>query len=279
VAQLDEPGEPRRRDPSLSGNLAEPATAERAFARVNNPAIVVSVIVNYYERESTIHPVVERLLGQSVSLCRPDQIEVIVVDDGSERGELHRKLPDRVIYLWQRKRRYGISRAKNTGAKIANGRYLVFLDADILVAADYVDAVLRSFEEWDRRTVHCGYIAEYHDSGQPDPRTEFGVWENPGVPTGRFFQLAGGNMAIARDLFFETPGFDEELIDGGVEDLLFGYQLGLLPRTSIRFDRRMLGTHLPHPPSPAHANVAASWEIVRSKYPDFHRRYIVDGLR
>ena len=257
----------------------EHATRETAFARVNNPAIVVSVIVNYYDRESTIYSVVERLLGQSVSSCEPEQIEVIVVDDGSERGELHRALPDPVIYLWQRKRRYGISRAKNTGAKIANGRYLVFLDADILVGADYIDAVLSAFDQWDRRTVHCGYIADYHGAGEPDPRTEFGVWENPGVPTGRFFQLAGGNMAIAKELFVEAGGFDEDLIHGGVEDLLFGYQLGLLPRTSIRFDRRMLGTHSPHPPSLAHANVAASWEIVKAKYPDFHRRYIVDGLR
>jgi glycosyltransferase involved in cell wall biosynthesis len=249
------------------------------FGRVNNPAIVVSVIVNYYDRESTIYPVVERLLGQSLSLCESEQVEVIVVDDGSERAELHRTLPDPVIYLWQRKRRYGISRAKNTGAKIANGRYLVFLDADVLVAPDYIDAVLGAFEQWDRRTVHCGYIADYHGPGAPDPRTEFGVWENPGVATGRFLQLAGGNMAIAKDLFLETSGFDEDLIYGGVEDLLFGYQLGQLPRTSIRFDRQMLANHLPHPPSPAHANVAASWEIVKVKYPDFHRRYIVDGLR
>jgi glycosyltransferase involved in cell wall biosynthesis len=258
---------------------SEDATTETRFARVNNPAIVVSVIVNYYDRESTIDRVVERVLGQSLCLCAPEQLEVIVVDDGSERGELHRTLPDPVIYLWQRKRRYGISRAKNTGARIANGRYLVFLDADILVVPDYIDAVLRAFEQWDRRTIHCGYIADYRGAGEPDPRTEFGVWENPGAPTGRFLQLAGGNMAIAKDLFFETEGFDEDLIHGGVEDLLFGYQLGLLPRTSIRFDRQMLGTHLPHPPSLAHANVAASWEIVRAKYPDFHRRYIVDGLR
>jgi len=249
------------------------------FARVNNPAIAVSVIVNYYDREATIYPVVDRLLDQSLSLCRPEQVEVIVVDDGSTEGELHRTLPDPVIYLWQRKHRYGISRAKNTGAKIANGRYLVFLDADILVGSDYVDAVLRAFDQWDRRTVHCGYIADYRGAGEADPRTEFGIWENSGGQTERFFQLAGGNMAIAKELFRETAGFDEDLIDGGVEDLLFGYQLGLLPRTSIRFDRKMHGTHLPHPPSPAHANVAASWEIVKAKYPDFHRRYIVDGLR
>jgi glycosyltransferase involved in cell wall biosynthesis len=219
------------------------------------------------------------LLHQTLSLCRSDQYEIIVVDDGSEGGELRQKLPDSVTYVWQRKRRYGICRAKNTGAKLANGDYLVFLDADILVTVDYVDAVLAAFQQWGRRTVQCGYIRDYRCAGATDPRTEFGVWENPGVPTSRFYQIAGGNMAIAKELFVETGGFDEDLIYGGVEDLLFGYQLSLLPRAAVRFDRRMEGSHLPHPPSLAHADVAATWEVVRVKYPEFHNRYIVDGLR
>src|SRR5207245_507604 len=124
-------------------------------------------------------------------------------------------LPPPVIYLWQRKHLYGITRAKNTGARLANGRYLVFLDPDILVNEGYLDAVLRGFERYGDRVVQCGYIWDYHFKGCPDPRLEFGVWENPGGVTQRFFQVAGGNMAISRRLFDESPGFDEDLIYGG----------------------------------------------------------------
>jgi hypothetical protein len=259
-----------------------PALVERradALPRINNPDVVVSVIVNYYAKRETVRSVIDRLLGQSLMLCAPDEIEIILIDDGSEGEDLRKDLPPRVTYLWQRRMEYGICRAKNTGAKLANGKYLVFLDADILVSPTYIDAVLRAFDNWGDRVVHCGYIWDYHFQGAPDPRTEFGVWENPGGLTGRFYQVAGGNMAIAKGLFLETPGFDEDLIHGGVEDLLFGYHVSQLPRTSVRFDPEMVSWHVPHPPSPAHADVKGSWDVVKVKHPDFYDQYIVRGLR
>jgi glycosyltransferase involved in cell wall biosynthesis len=253
--------------------------SDSRLARINNPAIVVSVILNYYAKESTVTTCLERLLNQSSMLSTPDELEIILVDDGTEGEELRRRLPGKVTYLWQRKMQYGICRAKNTGAKLANGKYLVFLDPDLLVTDTYIDAVLRAFDSYGDRVVYCGYIWDYHFPQSPDPRTEFGVWENPGTITGRFYQVAGGNMAIARSLFLETPGFDEELIDGGVEDLLFGYQVSQLPGTAICFDKAMEAWHLPHPPSLAHADVQATWDVVKLKYPDFYDQYIVRGLR
>jgi glycosyltransferase involved in cell wall biosynthesis len=249
------------------------------LARVLNPSVRVSVIMNYFEKESTVFQSLDRLLNQSVVMCSPEEIEIVIVDDGTEGGSLRRRLPESVTYLWQRKHLYGISRAKNTGARVANGRYLVFLDPDIVVSEHYIDAVLRGFEWHGDRTVQTGYIWDYHFAGCPDPRTEFGVWDAGEGVTHRFFQLAGGNMAISRSLFFESPGFDEDLVFGGVEDLLFGYTLGRLPGTAVAFNREMLSWHIPHPPSLAHANPQASWDIVKVKYPEFFDAYIVQGLR
>jgi glycosyltransferase involved in cell wall biosynthesis len=250
-----------------------------AFARVRNPDVRVSVILNYFAKESTVFQCLESLLHQSLVMCSPEQVEIILVDDGTEGEAMRSKLPEQVIYLWQRKQMYGISRAKNTGAKVANGKYLVFLDPDILVAPTYLDAVLRGFDHVGDRVVQTGYIWDYHFKGCPDPRTEFGVWEIQGGVSHRFFQVAGGNMAISRALFLETPGFDEDLIYGGVEDLLFGYHVGQLPNTAIHFSREMLTWHIPHPPSLAHANPRASWDVVKVKYPEFYDAYIVRGLR
>jgi glycosyltransferase involved in cell wall biosynthesis len=249
------------------------------FARVLNRDIRVSVILNYYEKESTLFQCIDRLLQQSLTMCAREQLEIILVDDGTEGEDVRDRLPDSVIYLWQRKNRYGITRAKNTGAKVANGDYLIFLDPDILVSESFIDTALRGFARFGDRVVQTGYIWDYFFVGCPDPRTEFGVWNIADGVSSRFYQLAGGNLAISRRLFLETPGFDEDLIFGGVEDLLFGYHVGRLPSTGVYFNRELLSWHIPHPPSLAHADCAASWQIVKEKHPAFYDEYITKGLR
>lgn len=248
------------------------------FAHVNNSQIKISIIYNYFAKQSTVYKSLASIANQHLTLCSPSELEIIIVDDGTENENLT-ELPNNVIYLWQRKFGYGISRAKNTGAKIANGQFLVFLDPDIQVCPTYLETVLNGFARYGDRVVQCGYIWDYHFAGCPDPRTEFGVWENPDFLTQRFYQIAGGNLAISRRLFDETPGFDEDLIYGGVEDLLFGYQISRLTNTSVYFNRQLESWHIPHPPSLAHSNPAQSWEIVKRKYPEFYEQYVVRGLR
>ena len=249
------------------------------FAKVAGPKRKISIVFNYYKKASTLFKSLESLQKQEWRLCSPDDIEIILVDDGTEGENILDQLPENVLYLWQRKRAYGICRAKNTGARLANGDYIVFLDPDIMVSPQYFDAMLEEFHRYGNRTVQCGYIEDYHFVGCPDPRLEFGVWERPNRPTRRFYQIAGGNLAISRSLYYETLGFDEDLIYGGVEDLLFGYHLSKLPGVSVLFNRSMQAWHIPHPPGGAHANPGKSWEVVRVKWPEFYDNYIVRGLR
>lgn len=246
---------------------------------VNAQKKYISVIYNYFKKSDTLFRSLDALQNQKWQYCSPKDIEIIIIDDGSPGESIAETLPKNIQYLWQRKFGYGICRAKNTGAKLANGRYLVFLDPDILVSSAYLDNMLMEFQKYGDNLVQCGYIWDYHFVGCPDPRLEFGVWESPNRLTRRFYQLAGGNMAISRNLYFQTPGFDEELIYGGVEDLLFGYHIEKIPGTSILFNRQMESWHIPHPPSGAHADPQKSWDIVRQKWPEFHQKYVIEGLR
>lgn len=259
--------------------LPQAVIREHRFAKVAGPRRKISLIYNYYKKVSTLFKSLESLQKQAWRLCSPDDIEIILVDDGTEGENIFNQLPENVLYLWQRKRGYGICRAKNTGARLANGDYIVFLDPDIMVSPQYFDAMLEEFQRYGDRLVQCGYIEDYHFAGCPDPRLEFGVWERSNRPTRRFYQIAGGNLAISRSLYYETPGFDEDLIYGGVEDLLFGYHLSKLPGVSVLFNRNMQAWHMPHPPGGAHANPDKTWEIVRRKWPEFYDDYIVRGLR
>ena len=258
---------------TMTNNLSSP------FPHVIRRGVEVSVIYNYYKKEETLFTSLKSLKKQSMTMCMPCEVEIILIDDGAERENIREKLPPEVIYLWQRKCGYGISRAKNTGAKISNGKYLLFLDPDITICPTFIDAMLRGFHHYGDRVLQCGYIWGYHFEGSPDPRTEFGVWENPNSMTSRFYQVAGGVLAISKVLFEEVGGFDEDLIYGGVEDLHFGHTVSCMPRTGIVFNTEMETWHIPHPPGSAHVDEKKSWEIVKQKSPDFYNDYIVRGLR
>ncbi|SMH41567.1 glycosyltransferase family 2 protein [Azospirillum agricola] len=264
----------------MSG-LADPAylIENHRFPKVFATGKLLSVIYPYYRKRDVLLRSLEHLRRQRLDGCRSDQIEVIVVDDGSPDDGIASVLPEEVVYLYQRKNGFGAARARNTGAKLANGRYLVFLDPDILVEPGYTDAVLRGFCTHGDRMVQCGYVDSYYFEGSPDPRLQYGVWEAPNRPTDRFYQVISGNMAVSQELFMEVGGFDEDLVYGELEDTLFGYQVGLRSGTAVFFNTDMRAVHVPHPPGLAHANGAMTREIIRRKWPAFHADFIERATR
>ena len=88
----------------------------------------VSVIIPVYNRTRYLGAAIESVLAQS---CR--DFEIIVVDDGSS-SDIKAAIvayADRVRYIRHPKNK-GLSAARNTGIRNANGEYLAFLDDDDL---------------------------------------------------------------------------------------------------------------------------------------------------
>jgi len=249
------------------------------FAKAIAPDIVVSVIYPYFQRPDYLLRSITSVQEQCGNRFAPEQVEIIVVDDGSPDTGIAERLPKGTLYLWQPKNLFGASRARNTGAKMANGRYLFFVDPDIILAPGYIEAGLEQFHQHGDRILQTGYIWDYYFVGCEDPRIEFGVWEHPNQPTKRFLQLASGAAAIPRTLFFEAGGFDEDLIYGGWEDIEFGDRVGRLPGTAAVYNIGMECRHVPHPPSPRLAATELSLEICRLKNPAFFEDYVIRGLR
>lgn len=88
----------------------------------------VSVIVPFYHRVACLQCCVESILAQTLQ-----DIELILVDDGSDDEEIHTvealwgSLPQ-VILL--RQSHAGVSAARNTGLSQARGKYIAFVDSD-----------------------------------------------------------------------------------------------------------------------------------------------------
>jgi glycosyltransferase involved in cell wall biosynthesis len=86
----------------------------------------VSVIIPTYQRCGLLDEALASVFSQTFA-----DLEVIVVEDGSRTaGETLGKYGDRVRYVWQTNQ--GAGAARNTGAGMAQGEWLAFLDDDDL---------------------------------------------------------------------------------------------------------------------------------------------------
>lgn len=86
----------------------------------------VSVIIPAYNVEKFIERTVASILRQSLQ-----EIEIIVVNDGSQDGTLNilKSIQDKRLAIVNQ-RNHGVSAARNTGIDQAKGEYLFFLDGD-----------------------------------------------------------------------------------------------------------------------------------------------------
>jgi hypothetical protein len=249
-----------------------------SFAKVLGQTKTISFVFPYYKKKDEIINAIRSLKDQKYVKLSPCDIEIIVIDDGSQEL-LDDLLDDDVIYLRRNKFKYGISRCRNLGAKVSSGRVLCFVDPDFVFPHDYVETLYSEFLRYGPRTVISGYIYDYFYKGCEDPRVAFGVWENPNKVTKRFLQLAGGHMAIDRNLFFNIGGFDEDLIYGEVEDTYFGFLLSQQPDVHIVFSTNVNVRHIPHPAGLAHAKPLDSYAVSAFKSPEFFKSYVIDGKR
>jgi glycosyltransferase involved in cell wall biosynthesis len=179
-----------------------------------------SIIVPTYRRREPL----ARCLRAVAALQFPrDQFEVLVVDDGSPSppadivASVGQSVRARLVAV----RHGGPAKARNAGATLARGRYLVFTDDDCEPEPDW----LRAIDEWTSRmpgpvaigghTVNVladnlyatasqgiiDYLYEYYGE-RPAPR--------------RFF--TSNNLVVPRDDFIEVGGFDETFALAAGED-------------------------------------------------------------
>lgn len=123
-------------------------------------------------------------------LVQPDA-EIIVVDFScpDRSGDwVAAEHPGVRVARVQGRRHFNLSAARNAGAAVASGRWLCFLDADILLAPDFGAAVFPQLEEGT-------------------------YWRSEGGTTDLM-----GTVLVPRDAFTALDGYDEALEGWGNED-------------------------------------------------------------
>jgi glycosyltransferase involved in cell wall biosynthesis len=123
---------------------------------------LVSVIIPAYNQGHFLAEAVQSVLDQTYSA-----VEVLVVDDGStdDTAVVGQSFADaRVHYIYQENR--GLSGARNTGIRQAQGRYLTFLDSDDYFLPEKISLLMKAFAQNPTWGLVAGQSIPVNEEGQ-----------------------------------------------------------------------------------------------------------------
>ena len=168
---------------------------------------LASVIIPTFNRRALVAEAIAAALAQEEA-----DFELIVVDDGSTDGTEAALAPirDQLRFLSQTNR--GVSAARNTGARVACGEWLAFLDSDDIWLPDKLCAqmafvrehpetrICQTGEIWIRNGVRVNPCNHHR---KPDGDVF--------LPSLQRCLVSPSAVMIRRDLFEAAGGFDESL--------------------------------------------------------------------
>ncbi|UCE19700.1 MAG: glycosyltransferase family 2 protein [Gemmatimonadota bacterium] len=177
---------------------------------ISNHKMIVTVIICTYDRSHLLRRALSSLVHQTL---KPDQFEIIVVDDGS-RDEtptvcemLRKKLPHlRYISTGSN---LGLAHARNVGIKAASGNYIIFTDDDCIPATDWLE---RLCADLDRAPIVAGAVTSPVNNYMKlcHNISSFHAYM-PGRKSNTTPFIAGANMGFHRRVLEELRGFQNSL--------------------------------------------------------------------
>lgn len=244
---------------------------------------IISVIIPTYNRSRNLFYCLKALTEQTEVA-----FEVIVCDDGStdDTQAVAYSFRDRLNlrYRWQADEGFRAAEARNLGIRLARGKYLVFLDSDVIVPSTFLSAhrqaleenpgtvvnsyVYRMTSEWDEDLGLAPevYIPKHQDILKPDSRDRYQLFER-GAPVEEAYFLDSNAMSVSRKDMDKLGAFDSEFVGWGHEDTELGYRVSQQGMTLKLIKDGALAYHQYHYVSGnKEAERAANWLRLTQKY-------------
>jgi glycosyltransferase involved in cell wall biosynthesis len=180
---------------------------------------VISVVVPAYNAAATLPAQLEALASQTYG----DDWEVIVADNGSSdetravAATARGRLPG--LQVVDASGRRGTGHARNVGASAARGEFVLFCDADDVVAPTWLEAMSVAIRSCD--AVGGAVDAAWLNPGRRDAKPSERLWQSTFLPS-----ATGANCGVRTRVFHELGGFDESYRAGG-DDIEFFWRLQL----------------------------------------------------
>ncbi|MFQ6092373.1 MAG: glycosyltransferase family 2 protein [bacterium] len=206
----------------------------------------VSIVIPTYNKLDFL----KRTLRTLSHLTYPrENLEVIVVDDGSEDGTqqfLERFSPPFDYFFFRHGTNRCLSAARNTGIRHARGEIVVFLDDDMEVVPQFLEEHLK-FHAASQRAAVMGNVqlaAEVPRTGIVRYLSSRGVHKlKPGqkVP---FKYWRSSNSSVRRSILIEVGLFDERIQEYGGEDLELAFRLEKLGDVNFIYAPQAISYHM-----------------------------------
>ena len=203
----------------------------------------VSVIVSTMNRENLLKNNLQFLFKQDFP---KEKYEIIVAgddsSDGTEKMIRNLKPTCNLTYIfWPRKTKFvpgkHMNRAgptRNLGVKFSSGRYLIFIDDDVLVKPDFI---ITHLNELRKNDVVIGTRVDLEKNVdisnlQTVPIKDFERESYYIIHQNKFHKgsspyklLYSCNFSLSKKAFLSVNGFDDEYVCWGLEDEALGYKL------------------------------------------------------
>jgi GT2 family glycosyltransferase len=203
--------------------------------------ILTSVVVVSHNEGERLRQTVECLAA-----TLPTSAEILVVDDHSTDGSTGFLCGWPQARLVRPPRRLGVAGARNFGARAVTGKILIFSDAHVTPATDWLPPLRAAIDSGAAaaaprirpmgRNGVPGYGFTWRDA------TLTTAWlGRPPADEGAVPMLCGCFLAVDRSLFNAIGGFDEGLVKWGLEDAelsmrlwRMGHRCLVVPESEVR---------------------------------------------
>lgn len=193
-----------------------------------------SLVIPYHNDFDSIG----RLIQSIVVSKRAPLYEIIIVDDGSERKLTADSLQlsakkyhslKRMVNIIHLLRNKGPAAARNRGASQAKGKFVVFLDSDVVLFPDTLANLAKIYtDDPDIVAVTGVWVKEQRTKAFfPNFKAlrDWSYWINERDKSGYYFLFSTRIASIKKTVFARLGGFDETYPGALVEDIELTYRI------------------------------------------------------
>lgn len=207
----------------------------------------ISVVIPVYNCENFIESCFNSLANQTMN---NSDFQIVFVNDGSKdgSGERCRNLADKndnIVY--HEKENGGVSSARNIGIQLAQGKYIMFLDADDTLSLNSLEVIYDFFEEHCEEVDLVTYSIDYlNENGKVTTHKRFNYLNCTGVydiNSNYNILQTTMNVCVKNVPEKERILFDESLSLGEDQFFIFSW---LLKKQKIGFVKDAVYTYYRH---------------------------------